>query len=468
MRNKIALTLVTALVAASLCACASGGSQQKTTTETGQEQTEDVQEQAAEEKTEKTGDVQEAEAAVEENAETAVSDSETSSQRPTYTLIRHVLMEEDDLTLIAGGSYETIQLTEEAAIEYPSLNKFIEAENEKITLLYEGAFEEVKAASYAATEVMDEDKEIIPAGEMEAEIEAIRCDESALSLLETSYINYPGAAHGMTGYRGYNFDTATGEPITLENVIADKSALLPALSENLRIMADGSEVTDMEEELKFALEENYDNLAWVLDRDGVTFYFAPSEVAPYAYGTLLAKIPFAGYPDLFTDAYGPATGSYVRQLAPYSVLLVDLDGDGQDEAISVYGEYGADGDLENYTGIQVSVDDKSCATEESCFYVNSRFVHTEDGRDYIYAVTTSEGDYHRLTVFEIKDKMPSLVGPMEDTGYASAHLEIDGEGLSQVIPILDPASFALYSGAEEVNHNYKVGDDGMPVLLTAQ
>ena len=74
--------------------------------------------------------------------------------------------------------------------------------------------------------------------------------------------------------------------------------------------------------LKEAFTENYDNLTWVIDRDGVTFIFAPSDIAAYAAGTLEAKISFDKYPDLFTGNYGPAEGtgrgSTIRSKKPFS------------------------------------------------------------------------------------------------------------------------------------------------------
>ena len=122
--------------------------------------------------------------------------------------------------------------------------------------------------------------------------------------------------------------------------------------------------------------------------------------------------------------------------------------------------------------------DQVCTAEQYCFSMQPSFVHTEDGRNYVYVVTATDNDYPELTVFAIKDNVPSLLGKMDGTGFASAfHPEyVDGEysleqSFSERYPLIDPSKFALgtrmqlmstYSG----RRFYKAGEDGMPAPLT--
>ena len=471
MKKLIAAAVITAIIAGSLLGCGAGqaqepASQDTTKSETVQEQTEPSQEQQAQ-----------PEGSQEEAAQSAEAESDVV--RPVYKLQSHSRMEEKDLTLIASGSYDTVRLTEEAAMNYVYLNKAIETENDLIAERYEKSFAEVREAAENAIAEQREDTEEFPVGNMEGKIIPVRCDQTVLSFYEVSSVYYPGAAHGSIGYSGYNYKPENGAQITLAEVFTDPAALKPAVAKYLRAQADGSLVDGAEDMLQYYFDEgNMDALTWVIDQDGVTFLFAPSDIAPYAMGTLEAKIYFDREPSLFTGNYGSSKEGYVKPMSPYTEMTVDLDGDGSDEKLSVTGTYEEGNEIYEYSGIQVSVGDQVCTAEQYCFSMQPSFVHTEDGRNYVYVVTATDNDYPELTVFAIKDNVPSLVGKMDGTGLASAFYPeyVDGEySLEQSsnvrYPLIDPSKFALgtrmqlmstYSG----RRFYEVGADGMPAPLT--
>ncbi len=476
MKRIIAAAVIAAIMAGSLLGCGAGQDQKPAAqSEAAQEQAESSQEQteAAQEET------MQAQPTVGQEETTQAQEAESGGVRPIYKLQGHSRMEEQDLTLIASGSYDTVTLTEEAVIDYPHLNKAIEAENDVIAEKYEKTFAEIKEAAENAIAEQREDTEEFPVGNMEGKIVPVRCDRSVLSFYEVTSLYYPGAAHGSVGYSGYNYKPENGEQITLADVFTDPAALKPVVAKYLRAQADGSPVDGAEDMLQYYFDEgNMDALTWVIDQDGVTFLFAPSDIAPYAMGTLESKIFFDREPSLFTGNYGSSKEGYVKPMSPYTEMTVDLDGDGSDEKLSVTGTYEEGNEIYEYSGIQVSVGDQVCTAEQYCFSMQPSFVHTEDGRNYVYVVTGTDNDYPELTVFAIKDNVPSLVGKMDGTGFASAfHPEyVDGEysleqSFSERYPLIDPSKFALgtrmqlmstYSG----RRFYKAGEDGMPAPLT--
>ena len=487
MKKIIATAVIATIMAGSLLGCGAGQDQKPASQDTAQseavqEQTEPSQEQQAQtepsqEQQEQVEAAQEVTAQTQEAAQSAEAESEVV--RPVYKLQSHSRMEEKDLTLIASGSYDTVRLTEETAMNNVYLNKAIEIENDLIAERYEKSFAEVKEAAENAIAEQREDTEEFPVGNMEGKIIPVRCDQTVLSFYEVSSVYYPGAAHGSIGYSGYNYNPENGAQITLAEVFTDPAALKPVVAKYLRAQADGSPVEDAEDALQFYFDEgNMDALTWVIDQDGVTFLFAPSDIAPYAMGTLEAKICFDREPSLFTGNYGPSKEGYVKPLSPYTEMTVDLDGDGSDEKLSVTGTYEEGNEIYAYSGIQISVGDQVCTAEQYCFSMQPWFVHTEDGRNYVYVVTGTDNDYPELTVFAIKDNVPSLVGKMEGTGLASAFhpAYVDGEysleqSINERYPLIDPSKFALgtrmqlmstYSG----RRFYKVGEDGMPAPLT--
>ena len=469
MKKLIAAAVIAAIMAGSLLGCGAGQDQKPAAqSEAAQEQAEAAQEETTQ-----------AQPTVGQEETTQAQEAESGGVRPIYKLQGHSRMEEQDLTLIASGSYDTVTLTEEAVIDYPHLNKAIEAENDVIAEKYEKTFAEIKEAAENAIAEQREDTEEFPVGNMEGKIVPVRCDRSVLSFYEVTSLYYPGAAHGSVGYSGYNYKPENGEQITLADVFTDPAALKPVVAKYLRAQADGSPVDGAEDMLQYYFDEgNMDALTWVIDQDGVTFLFAPSDIAPYAMGTLEAKIYFDREPSLFTGNYGSSKEGYVKPMSPYTEMTVDLDGDGSDEKLSVTGTYEEGNEIYAYSGIQVSVGDQVCTTELYCFSMQPSFVHTEDGRNYVYVVTATDNDYPELTVFAIKDNVPSLLGKMDGTGFASAfHPEyVDGEysleqSFSERYPLIDPSKFALgtrmqlmstYSG----HRFYKAGEDGMPAPLT--
>ena len=335
-----------------------------------------------------------------------------------------------------------------------------------------------RAAAGSAYQDYDSGDGQFPKGELESRIEAVRCDGEILSLLETFYTYYPGAAHGITGYSGYNYNTS-GAPVELTDVFKDPKALAPVAAENLISVSDGSKITEVEDLLESAFTEGYDDLVWVIDRDGVRFVFPPSDIAAYAAGTLEAKISFDKYPDLFTGNYGPAEGSFVKKLSDYAQTSVDLDGDGTEETILVTGISEEGENHYQQTALRIEINGQTFDTQEYFFGQTSYLVHTKDGRNYIYAVISTDNDYPILIVFEIKDKTPAEVGRMEGTSFAYEYYpSLNEDGLlddentfSKMYPMLDPENFMLGTrmnlmSTYSAQKPYKVGSDGMPEALT--
>ena len=100
MKRIIAAAVIAAIMAGSLLGCGAGqvqepASQDTAKSEAAQEQAESSQEQT--------------EAAQEET--TQAQEAESGGVRPIYKLQGHSRMEEQDLTLIASGSYDTVTLS---------------------------------------------------------------------------------------------------------------------------------------------------------------------------------------------------------------------------------------------------------------------------------------------------------------------------------------------------------------------
>ena len=403
-RKMVSTTAAAAILGVSLCACGAGPADtaaeeaapvEAAEAESGQEAA--PADPAGADSEQKTAEV--AAAATEESA---VSTGETGAEgqiRPLYSIHCFSDMETEGNTMIASSAYEIPQLTEAAFRENGTDDNFM-------------------------------------AGEVSARIEPVRCDASVLSFYELTSLYYPGAAHGTSGYETYNFNTASGAEITLTDVFKDPAALQPVIAENLRAVADGSEVRDEDGLLQDIFADGYDDLDWVLDRNGVTFLFAPYEVAPYAVGPVEAKISFRDHEDLFTGTYGPAEGGYITRLQPDVQQQADLDGDGSAETFSVSGIVPEGENSYGYDGLEVKVGDRTCVTEDMFYALDPYLVHTEDGGSFLYVVTTYDNDYTALTVFDIGGTDPAEAGTVSKSGTAVVYhqvLDDDGEVPSALI-----------------------------------
>ena len=427
----------------------------------------------------------ETEAAAQEETNAASVSVPVSGIRPLYTLEAHYYYEtdqvEDNYLTLAGGSCEAARLTEEAKAAYPSLGSALDALAEK---MINEAEEEYVGVLHAAKGFKDDyydGSTDFPSGEVTFGIEPVRCDSSVLSFYQSVSSYYPGAAHGLLGYVGYNYDTVTGAQIALTDVVTDPAAMVPAVAENLVAIGDGAPVTDIESELEDYFDQNIESLVWTLDRDGIVVRFAPYEIAPYAMGTLEARIPFARYPELFTGKYGPSEGSFAKMTDPNTQVFVDLYGDGQEEAVRVTGSYDEASDYYYCNEIRVTAGEKECCVAEDFYSWKPVLLRTEDGRIIILVETASDNDYTNLHVFEIRDGEPVYAGNMAGTGFASVYHarpedadDLDEWNLgwyTEIFPILDPSSFALETRTDLMStygamRCYEIGADGMPSPLT--
>ena len=498
-KRNFSFILAAVMLAACLCSCtaksaekdgqaASGAAAQTQETAESQAAAEDhaaAEDQAAEAGAEnaagaeaaaagdQAAEVAEATAVAQTGASAGTGDEALTESgiMPVYTLERHTNFELSDDLLIAQGSYEIVRLSEEAKEAYPALGEALDALRTEMSGQAEKQFGEIKEAAVSFRESYDGDLEAFPSGDMTCGIEPVRCDSAVLSFYESCTLTYPDAAHGFMGYTGYNYDTATGAAIALTDVITDLNALLPAVSENLVALGDGMPVTDVESELEEAFGQNGENLDWVIDRDALVLRFAPYDVAPYARGTVEARVPFAKYPDLFTGKYGRYDGAFVKKLNTNMPVAVDLDGDGETEPVFVTGTFGMEDAISlNYSELEVTVGTMGCAQQADFFSWNSVLVHTGDGRNIILVETRGDNDYPDLYVFEAGSKGPRAIGKMEGMAFAAAYREAsgdDGEFLEEY-PALDPSAFALKEWSDQGNKDvlfYEIGEDGMPVQL---
>lgn len=135
--------------------------------------------------------------------------------------------------------------------------------------------------------------------EMRSELTPQRTSGGVVSFEAMDYL-YSGGAHGMYGVYGMNFDTLTGEELTLEALSPDPESFRKAcVTEMVRqgLLMENLWFTT-EEELLPMMEAIADRDSWYLTDTGIVFHAAPYELAPYSEGALAFLVPYSQLPEM--------------------------------------------------------------------------------------------------------------------------------------------------------------------------
>lgn len=142
---------------------------------------------------------------------------------------------------------------------------------------------------------------------MDLEFSEVRHSDTIFSVLVDGYI-YTGGAHGLSYQYAYTFDTENETVLTLDDVFTDVDAGLAAvaplasiqITSNLGSFADSEWISDG------TASDNPDNYAsWSLTDRGISFYFGPYHVAPYAAGPQHVAIPFTELTNVLEPQFVP-------------------------------------------------------------------------------------------------------------------------------------------------------------------
>lgn len=298
--------------------------------------------------------------------------------------------------------------------------------------------------------------------ESELTLTAVRADETVLCLMQTDY-SWLGGAHPNTYITGITYDTQTGQELSLKDIAKDYDGIYDYVLKKLAEENDPNMFFEGYEDTVKAMfyggDGSYSPVQWFLTNDGVTIWFNQYDIAPYAAGPVTVEIPFAKQGELFEQQYETRKTSYVKELPEYGTVEVDVDGDGNKEAVSYEverDEYGTGGAITVTCG-DISFNTASLIEQNygaSGGYTSEGYViHTEDGKTYLYLQHQSDNDSHYINVFDLTSGTPAFVGFTGSSWSGS--------------PITDPDSFLLWDrldvlGTYSAYKEYHVGADGMP------
>jgi len=286
----------------------------------------------------------------------------------------------------------------------------------------------------------------------------VRADSRALSVI-LSTENYTRGIYDALSFSCANFDAATGRELALRQVVSDVGELTAVIKQALEQKYPKVEFYDLETSLQQYIEmpERY---VWALGYQGVSFYFAPYELAGEEYGTLSVGLRYEDYPQLFSLYYTHQPYSYVVPLIEGECLNYDLDRDGVSDHIMLkpHEEKG------KINGLDISVGSNTFTINTIIESYDAYVIYAGLGRNYLFINAFNGTGYGYISVYRLERSGASLVGMIYDTSLQAAGFTAECPG----IPLLtQPENMLLGSKIELLGtltgvRNYSIGSTGMP------
>ncbi len=136
-----------------------------------------------------------------------------------------------------------------------------------------------------------------------------RIDNKVLSLFGTQ-VTYSGAIHPDRVCASASYDLKTGDVLTLASIMhkdASLASFCELVLESLKQMSEGDYLYENYEKTvqkRFSVDPATDE-DWYFTQNGLCFYFAPYEIAPYASGIITVEIPYEELGGLLYEPYIP-------------------------------------------------------------------------------------------------------------------------------------------------------------------
>lgn len=128
-------------------------------------------------------------------------------------------------------------------------------------------------------------------------------NEYSLLVYQIDTYEYTGGAHGMYASNFLNFDLKTGRQLHLADLFkADYKKeltrmLIAQLEKNNKVTSE----SELEDIGYFITEPLSPTENFYIDKEGLTFYYNVYEIAPYAMGTTVIKLPFGAIDGLLKE-----------------------------------------------------------------------------------------------------------------------------------------------------------------------
>jgi len=286
-----------------------------------------------------------------------------------------------------------------------------------------------------------------------------RADSLALSVLCRTE-SFSGGAQPSLSYSCMNFDSRTGRQLALKNVTADAAAVTELIKAQLEKDYPKAKFYDLAAAMEQYAQEP-ERYVWTLDYHGLSFYFAPYELAPYEEGSFTVGLRFADHPELFSLYYSTRQPySYAVPVIEGRCLNYDIDGDGISDLIRL----NTNDDHGVINRLDITAMDRSLSVNTLMEGLEAYVVYAGPSRNFLFINAHNAGGYGFISVYRLERSGISLVGMLYDTSLQAAGFTPECAG----IPLLTkPEKLLLGTKIELMGKltgikDYSFGSSGMP------
>ncbi|MBO6260946.1 MAG: DUF3298 domain-containing protein [Lachnospiraceae bacterium] len=282
--------------------------------------------------------------------------------------------------------------------------------------------------------------------------------DTVVTCLLTHYADYMGGVHGTYYYYPVNYDSATGEELSIKDVVDEgmvdelpdiiAEALLERYGEDV-FYGDADTPEAIAGNIKAFYGKEYD-YSFAVGYEGLTFYFQPYELGPYSSGALNVTLKYEDYPELVDEKYTECANDYFINLDAGLETLPHSD-----DTCYAYFATGDEWDTDNE--LVITFNGKEFR-EEIYGYSADLWICTIGGINYLFVNLSEDNDYEHLMVYSLNSA----------TGNVECCADVYG-GFMGYVPA-DPYEFRIYDRGDllstyDMYKNYYVGRDGEPVGL---
>ena len=448
-KKTFLLILLTALFA--LCLIAGCSEKMGQADYGGEEQTPVTETPVATEQPEEPTPVETPEASVKETAQPLTISKFFAQQ-----------WEWDDEILLALSEYNAVTLSGDDTQKFPALAEALEQRKNMAVRSMEDEFDNLLATAKEELTLLDADSFVTKESTLDVQIR--RADSVAFSILSDSFLVYGDINDRYLN--GTTYDTVTGEPLMLTDIIKDMSKIPEIVKKELTSHTWTGEFISETAVEDYFRETPEDGIAWTLDYNGVSFYFGNLDIAEIGRnGRLAATVSFVEYPELFNEKYMAVPEAYIVELPLKHPFYTDLDGDGKPEELDVVPVLHESGLLYEAFAIYTDTDAQYYYAEFSADNAHRTggyhpyYIKTADDRHYLYVFAEGSelaSNDMELRVIDITGGGFKEVGDMH---IAPGYIPVDCS-----YALTDPDNMMLENFERmEETAVYCVGDNGMPV-----
>ena len=385
------------------------------------------------------------------NETTQTAENEITEEITVLSLnkeyISHYEWYEDHPKMLVRSEYTDVTLDKSMEKKYPLLAKALT----ETSVMRKRAMEEEKDNFIVtATEEFLNNSEAFSTYVSTLDVQVRRADSVAVSILE-DYNSETDRA-----FNCLNYDTESGKLLALSDVVTDIEKL-PAIVEKeviSRIFQGDSYVeTAIPDYFKNTPEED---ITWVLDYNGVTFYFNAGAIAPTNFGIQIETVTFAEHPDLFNEKYTAVPDAYAVSLPLSSPFFTDLTCDGRSEELTVSGNY--DPDDRFYYTLGIFSENSNYEVDWFAYDLNPYYVKTADGNSFLYVFSEESEEEDRqmiLCVFSLKN------GEIKQVSETDMGLFYRGNNVFALPTDPDNLLLSVYDGSTD--SVFSADENGIPM-----